>query len=90
MATIMPERIESNSLVTHNILGLKPWEYSVSVDVNAKGFVQPSIHVYSDDMKEAIRNTVSALNCLVSDLRDNGFRVATDIKEKEKVDNGSA
>jgi hypothetical protein len=80
----MNQRIESNSIVTHNILGLKPWEYSVSVDVSAKGFVQPSIHVYSDDMKQAIQQAVSALNCLVSDLRDNGFRVATDIREKEK------
>jgi hypothetical protein len=75
----------SNDLVTHNVLGLKPWEYSISVDVSAKGFVQPSIHVYSDDMKQAIRETVSALNCLVADLRDNGFKVATDIKEKVEV-----
>lgn len=82
----MSNRIESNSIVTHNILGLKPWEYSVSVDVSAKGFVQPSIHVYSDDMKQAIQQAVSALNCLVADLRDNGFRVATDIKEKEKIE----
>jgi hypothetical protein len=37
-------------------------------------------------MKQAIQQAVSALNCLVADLRDNGFRVATDIKEKEKIE----
>lgn len=58
----------------------RPWQYSIKLETNAKGFIQPSIHVYSDDMKRALQETVSALNCLVADLRDNGFRVATDIR----------
>lgn len=56
------------------------WQYSVKIETNAKGWIQPSIHVYSNDMKLALQQTISALNCLVADLRDNGFRVATDIR----------
>jgi hypothetical protein len=29
-----------------------PLVYSVSLEVNAKGWVQPSVHVYSDESKD--------------------------------------
>lgn len=64
-----------------NETSVRPWQYSIKIEANAKGYIQPSVHVYSDDMKRALQEAISALNCLVAELRDNGFKVATSIPE---------
>lgn len=59
------------------------YQYSVKADVSAKGFVQTSIHVYSDDLDEAITKAATGLHNLNDYLKIQGFRVATDIDERE-------
>lgn len=72
-------------MINQNETVVRPWQYSIKIEANAKGYIQPSVHVYSDDMKRALQEAISALNCLVSELRDNGFRVTTDIAKTETI-----
>ena len=30
-------------------VALRPWQYTVKLEVNARGFVQPSVHVYGNE-----------------------------------------
>lgn len=63
-----------------------PYQYSIKLEVNAKGWVQPSVHIYGDNLYDACAHARMALNRLVADLHGEGFKVATDVKEvvKEK------
>lgn len=64
---------------------IRPWQYSVKIETNARGYVQPSVHVYSDSVTEIEGLAVKVLEMLVDDLRHSGFIVATDIANAEKL-----
>jgi GH35 family endo-1,4-beta-xylanase len=52
------------------------YKYSFKVDMTAKGLIQPSIHVYSNDAEIARRETVEQYIKLIEDLRAKGQTVA--------------
>lgn len=56
----------------------RPWQYSVKVEANAKGWVQPSVHVYSEKAG-CYADAVLILEKVVGQLKASGFRVATDM-----------
>jgi hypothetical protein len=58
----------------------QPWQFSTKLEVNAKGFVQPSVHVYSDKA-DCHEMAVILLERTVKQLRLSGFKVATDMGE---------
>lgn len=76
----------------------RPYQYSVSLDCTAKGWIQPSIKVLSDELAAtSIVNHMSIdetaillLDNTVNLLRKHGYKVATDIEDvpKEKERNG--
>jgi len=60
------------------------YRYSVKLETTAKGFVMPSVHVYSDELEE-IKEVPIALFVHICDvLNEQGFKVATDIREEPK------
>ena len=61
---------------------LRPWQYSVKLEVNARGFVQPSVHVYSDEDRDLWLKAKQLLDQVVDELKGSNYKVATDIKEK--------
>lgn len=68
---------------------VRPWQYSIKVEVNAKGYLQPSVHVYSDSLIDGdieIQELVlHMLSKLVRDAKALGFKVATDIDTEKLV-----
>lgn len=62
---------------------LRPWMYSVKLETNAKGWIQPCIHVYADE-SDVWKKATCLLDQTIDELKTMGLRVATDIKEKEK------
>ena len=68
----------------------RPYQYSVSLDTTAKGFIQPSVKVLNDELIEVRTGTeietvaVLLLDRLVKELRHSGYKVATDIEEVPK------
>lgn len=64
---------------------VRPWQYSVKIETNARGYVQPSVHVYSDSVRAIEGLAVKLLELLVNDLRQSGFKLATDIANAEKL-----
>lgn len=72
----------------------RPWQYSVKLETNAKGYIQPSIHIYSDDLncncELGIHGIIiDVLDKLVDKLKESGYRVATDITEDPPKNNHS-
>jgi hypothetical protein len=71
----------------------RPYQYSVSLDCNAKGWIQPSIKVMSDTLvMNKNSSTIEEVAILLLDntvnfLKKQGYKVATDIEEIPK--NGS-
>lgn len=66
----------------------RPYQYEVSLDCTAKGYIQPSIKVRSDHLNEGEVGIQSLaadiLDWLVHEVRDRGYKVATDIEEVTK------
>lgn len=66
----------------------RPYAYEVSLDTTAKGYVQPSVRIRSDDLQR--RETgidelaIILLDKLVNNLKKYGYKVATDIEEVTK------
>jgi len=62
------------------------YQYEVSLDTTAKGYIQPSIKIRSDTLNQGNvgiqQIAVDVLDWLVHEVRDRGFKVATDIEEK--------
>jgi len=63
----------------------RPYQYEVSLDCTAKGYIQPSIKVRSDSLNQGEvgiqQIATDVLDWLVHEVRDRGFKVATDIEE---------
>lgn len=76
---------------------MRPYAYSISLDCNAKGYIQPSVKVVSDDLLVSPRGLVDGLgehdqmhledaivlllDKLVKSLKHSGYKIATDIEE---------
>ena len=70
-------------------INYRPYQYEVSLDTTAKGYVQPSVKVRSDDLncqcELGIHGiAIDVLDKLVAGLREAGYKVATDIEEVTK------
>ena len=67
---------------------IRPWQYEVSLDTTAKGYVQPSVKVRSDTLIQGEigiqKIATDILDWLVHEVRERGFKVATDIEEITK------
>lgn len=67
----------------------RPYRYSITLDTNAKGWIQPSVKVLSDFLieKEGLELhelTVMLLTNVVGELKAKGYKVATDIEDIPK------
>lgn len=60
------------------------FQYSAKIEVNAKGYCQPHVHIYSNDRIKMIQETVDSLRSLVHGLKAVGFSVATDLAAPKK------
>lgn len=69
---------------------LRPYAYAVNLDCTAKGYIQPSVKVQADELIEyheeemvvtLHEKAVVLLDRLVKELRNSGYKVATDIEE---------
>jgi len=86
----------SNNNVGNDVY--RPYAYSISLDCNAKGYIQPSIKVQSDELVQISFNedgtarsrisivqiAVHMLDGLVIRLKESGYKVATDILDVPK------
>jgi hypothetical protein len=53
------------------------YQYSVKIEMTAKGLSMPTIHVYSNDMETARRQAVDQYFRVIEDLRAKGLPVAS-------------
>lgn len=61
-------------------VSIRPWKYSVKLDVNAKGFVQPSVHVNSDtEDRDLWLKAVTLLQDTIDELKVCNYKIATDL-----------
>jgi len=57
------------------------YQYSVKIEMTAKGLAMPTIHVYSNDMETARKQAVEQYNKVIEDLKAKGLPVgAPDVK----------
>jgi hypothetical protein len=52
------------------------YQYSVKIEMTAKGLAMPRIHVYSDDMQTARKEAVEQYYNVIEDLKAKGLSVA--------------
>ena len=52
------------------------YQYSVKIEMTAKGLAMPTIHVYSDDMEIARKQAVEQYARVIEDLKAKGLPVA--------------
>jgi hypothetical protein len=52
------------------------YQYSVKIEMTAKGLAMPTIHVYSNDMEAARKQAVEQYSKVIEDLKDKGLQVA--------------
>jgi len=62
---------------------LTQYRYSVKLESTAKGYIMPTVHVYSDDLKEIENVPVALLAHICAVVKQGGFKLATDIAEPE-------
>lgn len=67
---------------------VRPWQYSVKLECNAKGYIQPTVHIFSDvlSQKDVKLHEIATdlLDWSVHEVKSRGYKVATDITEKEE------
>ena len=57
------------------------YQYSVKIEMTAKGLAMPTIHVYSNDMETARKQAVEQYTKAIEDLKAKGLPVAApDVK----------
>jgi GH35 family endo-1,4-beta-xylanase len=52
------------------------YQYSVKIEMTAKGLAMPTIHVYSNDMETARKQAVEQYAKVIEELKDKGLPVA--------------
>ena len=70
--------------MTSNGEQLKQWPYSVKIEMNAKGFIQVSVHTYDDTGVDACDQALTSLNYVVEELRKLHYKVASDYADEPK------
>jgi hypothetical protein len=53
------------------------YQYSVKIEMTAKGLAMPTIHVYSNDMQTARKQAVEQYSKVIEELKVRGLPVAT-------------
>ena len=53
------------------------YQYSVKIEMTAKGLAMPTIHVHSGDMDRARREAVEQYAKVIEELKAKGLHVAT-------------
>gem|GEM_PF-1911821 len=53
------------------------FQYSVKIEMTAKGLAMPTIHVYSNEMEEARKQAVEQYTKVIEELKAKGLPVAT-------------
>lgn len=53
------------------------YQYSVKIEMTAKGLAMPTIHVYSNDMEKARMQAVDQYVRVIEELKSKGLPVAT-------------
>jgi GH35 family endo-1,4-beta-xylanase len=53
------------------------YQYSVKIEMTAKGLAMPTIHVYSNDMERAREQAVDQYARVIEELKSKGLPVAT-------------
>jgi GH35 family endo-1,4-beta-xylanase len=57
------------------------YQYSVKIEMTAKGLAMPTVHVYSNDMETARKQAVEQYTKVIEDLKAKGLPVAApDVK----------
>jgi GH35 family endo-1,4-beta-xylanase len=57
------------------------YQYSVKIEMTAKGLAMPTIHVYSNDMEMTRKQAVEQYTKVIEDLKAKGLPVAApDVK----------
>jgi hypothetical protein len=54
------------------------YPYSFKVEMNTKGLVMPSLHVYSDDGHVGVRQTIELYSLIIEGLKATGRKVASE------------
>ncbi|HEX2107358.1 MAG TPA: hypothetical protein VHF28_06470 [Nitrososphaera sp.] len=52
------------------------YQYSVKIEMTAKGLAMPTIHVYSNDKENARKHAVDQYAAVIEDLKAKGLPVA--------------
>ena len=52
------------------------YQYSVKIEMTAKGLAMPTIHVYSNDMEASRRQAVEQYAKVIEELKSKGLAVA--------------
>lgn len=53
------------------------YQYSVKIEMTAKGLAMPTIHVYSNEMENARKQAVDQYAAVIEDLKARGLPVAS-------------
>ncbi len=53
------------------------YQYSVKIEMTAKGLAMPTIHVYSNDMERARNEAVDQYSRVIDELKAKGIPVAS-------------
>ncbi|HJU35148.1 MAG TPA: hypothetical protein VJ695_08510 [Nitrososphaera sp.] len=53
------------------------YQYSVKIEMTAKGLAMPTIHVYSNDMETGRKQAVEQYSKVIEELKAKGLPVAT-------------
>jgi hypothetical protein len=53
------------------------YQYSVKIEMTAKGLAMATIHVYSNDMQTARKQAVEQYSKVIEELKSKGLPVAT-------------
>jgi hypothetical protein len=52
------------------------YQYSVKIEMTARGLAMPTIHIYSNDMETARKQTVEQYTKVIEELKAKGLPVA--------------
>lgn len=61
------------------------FQYSVKLEMNSKGFIQPTIHCYGDTSVDVCDQAVMALKYVADELKEWKFKLANEMDDNVKV-----
>lgn len=72
--------------VVQSTVEVRPYQYSVKLEMNAKGLIQPSVHAYGDVPVDTADDCIETLHYVITEARKRGYKMACDITETSKND----